>query len=706
MRKFTPPMPSGILCIGIIVCFLICFSQISFAQISSDSLAYSYQDAIENAVSTNDDASFDYDTEFEHLADFIRHPLSINLASATDFEQLHLLSAEQINAIIAHRQKYGRYIALFELQSVLDLVTIHKILPFITVETELDDYFMPIKEWFRKGKNDVFTRWEHRLERAEGYKRTGTEGGYFGDANRIYTRYRYSFGTRLSYGFTFEKDAGEPFGKSVFDFASFHFKINNLRKNLKTIVLGDYSVSLGQGLVHQNGFAMGKSSLVMSVEKNNLPLRQYTSSNEINFQRGMAFQVKLSKNTEGVFFISKRQRDANILRIDSFDTESVVSALQFTGMHRTKTEEADRNAIGLFTVGGSIKKTMKTGSLALNTVFNQFDGRIEPRDEPYNFYAFRGKRLLNVSADYKKTYKNFHAFGETAMSGNGGFATLNGLLIGLDKRLSISILQRYFSLNYQTLQAQPFSESSRPQDEKGIYWGLEYKPNRMWTVSGYADFWQHQWWRFNVDAPSNGHEFLGKVHYRRRNTEGYAQFRVKTKQENKTDRPATEKTNTIVDKTRTQIRLHVNNRLSKNLELRNRLEWSFFEDDKGLKKGFMVWQDVLFNLDKLPFESPKIEAILRGMKFSTRLAFFDTKDYDTAIYGFENDVQYSFTVLPYYYRGTRFYVNASYKFMKNSYLEARFARTRLVNQSSFGSGLDKIEGNQRSDVKVQLRFSF
>ncbi len=686
------------------VCVLIVYCQITYAQISTDSLTYSFQDAIENAVSANDDASFDYDTEFEHLADFIRHPLSINLASATQFEHLRLLSAEQIASIIAHREKYGRYISLLELQSVLDLATIHKMLPFVTVENALDDYFMPLKDWFRKGKSDVFMRWEHRLERAEGYKRADRESGYLGDANRIYTRYRYSFGTRLSYGFTLEKDAGESFGKSLFDFSSFHFKISNVHKLFKTIILGDYSVSLGQGLIHQNGFSIGKSALVMSVEKSSLPLRQYTSSNEFNFLRGAAFQAKIGQNTEGVFFISKRRRDANFL--DTVANELIFSSLQGTGLHRTNTERADQNLLGLFTIGGSVKRTFKTGSISLNTVFNQFDGHLEPRDEPYNIYVFRGKSLLNISTDYKKTYKNFHAFGETAMSHNGGIATLNGLLMGLDKRLSISILQRYFSLKYQTLQAQPFAESSRPQDEKGIYLGIEFKPNRSWTVSSYADFWQHQWWRFRVDAPSHGQEFFGKIQYKRRNTEGYLHMRVKTKQQNRTDRPDSVKTNIVVDKTRTQIRLHFNNRLSKSLELRNRLEWSFFEDDKGIKKGFMIWQDAIISLNNLPFESPKMASILRGLKLTTRLAFFDTKDYDTAIYGFENDVQYSFTVLPYYYRGTRFYLNASYKFMKNSYLEARFARTRLVNQNSFGSGLDKIEGDTRTDVKVQLRFSF
>ena len=692
MPKIRPATPT----ISILIFICQIYSQIAFAQLSLDSLTYSYQDAIENTVSTTDDASFDYDTEFEHLADFIRHPLSINRASAADFEQLRLLSAEQIAAIIAHREKYTLYIALFELQSVLDLATIHKILPFVTVENSLDDYFVPIKEWFKKGKSDMFIRTERRLEKAEGFKRPDTEGGYLGNPNRLYLRYRYAFGKQLSYGFTLEHDAGEPFKKPIFDFASFHFKMLNPFKHLKTIVLGDYSVSLGQGLIHQNGFAIGKSSLVLGIEKNSPPLRQYTSSNEYNFLRGLACQIQMSKNTEGVFFISKRRRDANL--IDTIDKELIVSSLQATGLHRTATEQADHNTLSLFTVGGQLKQKLKTGSIGFNAVFNQFDGVIEPRDEPYNLFVFRGKSLLNLSTDYQKTYQNIHLFGETAASGNGGFATLNGLLIGLDKRLSISILQRFFSLKYQTLQAQPFSESSRPQDEKGLYFGLEYKPNRQWTLSGYADFWQYQWWRFRVDAPSRGQEFLGKMLFHRRNTQGYLQYRVKTKAENKTDRPVSEKTNTVVDKTRTQIRLQFNNRISKNLELRNRLEWAFFQDDKGLKKGFMIWQDVIFSPEK-PF-------LLRGVKVTSRLAFFDTKDYDTAIYGFENDVQYSFTVLPYYYRGTRFYINTSYKFSKTGYLEMRFARTRLVNQNSFGSGFDKIEGHKRTDVKVQLRFSF
>ena len=287
MRQLIPP--------SVIALFSALFLSFQTAFGQTDSLIFTYQDAIENAVSTDENTAFDYDTEFEYLQDYIRKPLNINYARANDFQNLRLLSAEQTASIIQHREKYGRYISLLELQTVLPLATIRKILPFITIDGDYDDFQTRLKEWFKKGKNDVFLRYDRRLEPAKGYQK---EGGFRGDANRLYARYRYAFGNYLSYGMTVEKDAGESFKQSGFDFYSAHFQINNLHKRLKTIVLGDYSVSLGQGLIHENGFALGKSALVLSVEKAVPPLRFYAASNEANFMRGAAATVQIAKNIE------------------------------------------------------------------------------------------------------------------------------------------------------------------------------------------------------------------------------------------------------------------------------------------------------------------------------------------------------------------------------------------------------------------------
>ena len=596
----------------ITLCFLLALLSHNYIYAQPDSISYVFQDAIENAVAANDDNAFDYDTEFESLQDFIRHPININKAVQSDFEQLKLLSNDQISAILKHRNQQGLYFTLYELQSVLDLNTIQRILPFITVDNDLDDYQLPLNQWFKRGKNDVFVRLDRRLEKSKGYKKSengsNTEGSYLGNANKLYTRYRYSFGNKLSYGITLEKDAGERLNPQL-DFVSFHFQINNMYKGLKALCLGDYSVSLGQGLIHENGFSLGKSAMVLSVEKNAPPIKRYSSSNEANFLRGAAAHFDLSslfgekrssasarhENTEGVLFASYRQRDGNIVnRIDaqSVDDTLAISALQTVGLHRTNVEIEDKNAVNLLTFGGRILRTTKRGSIALNTVFNQFDKAIQPRDEPYNRHVFKGKSLLNISTDYKWTYQNVHLFGETALSDNLAYATLNGLLLGLDKRLSFSALHRFFSLKYQALNAQPFSESSKINDENGVYVGLEYKLSKRFTMSAYADFWQHQWWRFRVDAPSNGHEYFIKSAFRFKNTEGYVQVRTKTKQENAT-RADSSKVNQIMDKTKTQIRFHFQNKLSKNLTLRNRLELSAYQDEEK-SNGFVIWQDIIW----------------------------------------------------------------------------------------------------------------
>jgi hypothetical protein len=700
MSELTKPIfPKTIL----LFTFILSFKHHSEGQ--TDSIAFVFQDAIENSVANNDDNAFDYDTQFEHLKDFVRHPLNINKANFEDFENLKLLSSEQIQRIIQYRVKYGLYFTLYELQSILDLDIIHRILPFITVDGDLDDYQLPIKEWFKRGKNDAFIRMERRLEASKGFLKDISEGGFTGDRFKTYMRYRYSFGNRLSYGITLEKDAGEKWRPNL-DFTSFHFKIKNPIKGINTLALGDYAISLGQGLIHENGFNLGKSALVLSIEKNEPLVKQYTSSNESNFMRGVALEYKMPQNTEGGLWLSYRKRDANIITplvTDPSDDSAVVSSLQFVGLHRTRNELEDKNSLSLFTVGNRFLTHIKRGTIALNAVFNHFDKMIDPKPEPYNLHYFRGKSLLNVSTDYKLNYKNVHSFGEFAMSDNLGFALTNGLLVGLDKRFSIAALHRFFSLKYQALNAQPFAESSRVNDENGFYLGMNYAFNKKWALSAYMDVWKYQWLRFRTDAPSQGYELFLKSSFKLKNTEGSLQFRTKLKQES-SSRPDSAKVNSMIDKTKTQLRLYFQYKISNDFIVRNRVEFSFFKDDKK-SRGFVIWQDVSYTFN-LGHSSNSDSRVGYPLSISSRLAFFDTDNYASAIYAYENDLMYNFTVLPYYYRGSRFYFNLSYSPLKNCTTEFRIAQTRLTNQNSFSSGLDEILGNKRTDMKVQVHFTF
>ncbi|MEZ4980879.1 MAG: hypothetical protein R2769_04680 [Saprospiraceae bacterium] len=90
---------------------------------------------------------------------------------------------------------------------------------------------------------------------------------------------------------------------------------------------------------------------------------------------------------------------------------------------------------------------------------------------------------------------------------------------------------------------------------------------------------------------------------------------------------------------------------------------------------------------------------------TTRLAYFATDGYNARIYAYENDVAYAFSIPSYFGTGTRFYANFRYKFRGGLTLEARYAQTFRTEQG-IGSGNDFIDGNTRTDLRLQARWNF
>ena len=76
------------------------------------------------------------------------------------------------------------------------------------------------------------------------------------------------------------------------------------------------------------------------------------------------------------------------------------------------------------------------------------------------------------------------------------------------------------------------------------------------------------------------------------------------------------------------------------------------------------------------------------------------------MYAFENDVLYSWSIPPYFGRGSRFYVMAKWRIYKKIDLWVRYSQWYYTDRNEIGSGLNAIEGNTRTELKVQLRWRF
>jgi hypothetical protein len=94
------------------------------------------------------------------------------------------------------------------------------------------------------------------------------------------------------------------------------------------------------------------------------------------------------------------------------------------------------------------------------------------------------------------------------------------------------------------------------------------------------------------------------------------------------------------------------------------------------------------------------------LSLNARLQFFETDGYNSRLYAYENDVLYSFSIPPFSGKGYRSYLNVNYDITRRLTTWFRIAYSKYPGQTSIGSGNDEIAGDQRTDYRVQVQFTF
>ena len=356
---------------------------------------YLIEQTIENIAENSEDENIDYTTLFDQLNFYYEHPINLNRKEIKfDLEQLMLLDQFQIKSLINHREKYGKFLNIYELQTLNSFSSndIRKILPFIVVNENFDATHLSLLEMINKGKNDLFLRYSRVLNPIIGQTQlsdsswlSSPNSKMLGSADNLYMRYRFKYQNHLSFGITTEKDAGETFlgnpqseklfnlqRPKGFDFYSAHFFLKEVGK-IDVLAIGDYHIQLGQGLTFWSGLAMGKSSNVMSLKRSAIGIKPYASIDENSFLRGGAFSMKFKK-FKLLGFASKKNIDANIIQdTTTQDGSLIVSSFQASGIHSTIGEIEDKDAIEENIIGGEISyknKFMHFGLLGAFTKYN------------------------------------------------------------------------------------------------------------------------------------------------------------------------------------------------------------------------------------------------------------------------------------------------------------------------------------------------
>ena len=673
------------------VCLLMLLVKGTFAQQPEKNIDAIIESLIENRA--NDDEQFIQPEEWiDRLHHLSENPVSVNTATEEELKSIGLLNDFQVHSLIKYRKENGYFESIFELQLVygFNINLIKQIIPFISLEkTRQSPGF---KNAFRHTRHEFVARYQSVIEKQKGYlpANDSLPPKYFGNPSRQYYRYQLKAGNKIKAGVTLEKDPGETlFSGKIYqglDYNSGYIQLNG-KGVLKQLNLVDFHTNWGQGLVLWTGFGMGKSSFVTNTEKVSTGISKYSSSNENRLLRGVSTTLKL-KNWEFAMLFSGKLLDAGI-QADSVETG--VTSFYESGLHNTGLSLEKKDRLKEHLAGLRLSHKREKFRLGVSVAHHQFGQQILKSEKFYKLYDFSGTEYQNIGIDYHYNLGKFIIYGEEAVSSTRGTAFLNGALIKVHPRIMMNVLHRAYSKKYFAHYSNAFSESSKIKNEQGFYIGLDLFPFQKVKLSAYADAYRFPWATFSCSVPSYGNDYFLQAEYLP-NDHLMLKFLMKTESKDVDYSNETTKTDITAISKNTKYRFDFSYVLTEQVELKNRLELSCFSLEKENEQGTMFYQDVRYKPKNLPF------------RVYLRYSLFNTQGYASRIYTYENDVLYTFNIPALFDTGLRYYTMVKWEASKNISLWARFSRTTYRDRETVSSGDNEIQGNKKSEIKLQLRW--
>ena len=705
----------------------------------------------------------------EELSDLHARPLDINHAGWRELARLPTIDALTARRIVDYRQRIRGFARLSEITSVegIDQSTLRSIRPYLTISPP--DHDSPQNAPARAGHperaswsdalRDIDIRisqlWSRRLDVGSGYTRDSSRSHYLGGPVRHATRTTLWLGDRLRAAGVFEKDPGEAWtwnpGDHLygFDHVSGSLQIQGIGP-IDHVVVGDFTVSLGQGVGVWSGFAFGKGrDPTGGVIRDQRGIRPFASTEENRFFRGLATEVNAGNHITVAGFASRRAIDARMEK-DPRTGDWGVASLPSSGLHRTESERNARDALIESVVGGAIEMESRHVDVGIGGLYATTDSPLRSGERPYEAFDTVGHQVgvltgygtwfadrIRVAGEITR-YQHLGITSVTADSPalaadasfsapnspvrpdpapeNGAWGGVIAIAYADERRTEAVLAGRSYGKAFDNRFGAGFSET-QPQNETGLYAGVRLGIAPRWTISGYLDAYRSDWLRYQVYRPTIGREVRLLVEHNPRPwLSQYVQYRSETKEQDAVPPAgavAVGLPRSLALETRWSLRWNAAYQFSDQFTLRSRIEYvrasspstqaepstverghsPFSNSTTDSETGILVSQDI----DWSPH--PKL-------RISGRLAHFDTRSYDARVFAYERDVLYSFRVPALSGRGERSYVLVRWLVGKGFRVEAKYGVTRYADRDTVGSGLDAVEGNRIRELRCQLHWRF
>ena len=642
-------------------------------------------------------------------------------AQTTDrLAQLPFLTRQQIEALVYYVNVHFPVRTLGELMLIreLDYLTRMRLMLFCYAGEPSTEGTYSLRRLWRFAQHELIGRTDIPLYTKDGYQdkpqsviEKSPNKIYRGNSNYHSLRYQVKSMHRITAGFQIEKDAGEDY----FDYISGYAMLNQIGK-VRTLIVGDYKLSFGQGLVINNGMSFGKSAGwgLFSNASVAHGIRKHSSMSESNHFRGAAIDYTLGENSHFTAFLSYQNVDGTLRT----NNHNAISSLKTDGLHRTLLERSKKGIVHELSAGGNYSYYHKGWLLGLTGIITHFSMPLAPKfNTPSSLYRQfypQGTLFSAVGASYSYRRNRWIVQGEYAFSTsngvddhtvqtsnvgssnpNTGIAAVNSMRYRLNSYTFLSALVRYYDARYATIYSKAFGENSRPQNEVGAFVGITAEPWTKVHLEAYIDCFQSPKQRYRASAGAKGIEGQFKMAYNpSERTTWQIRYRLKSKQQDvKVGNDATR----LYYATRHGLRIQWNYRLNEQFLLKTTASGTYCMNPSSPDEmGYLLTQHLRW------------ERQMKGMRGKQRadisLTYFNTDSYASKVYTNEPSLLYTMGMTSLFYQGMKVVALYSTNVSSRLSLTCKLSATKYFNRDTIGTGLEMINASHKEDIQLQLRW--
>lgn len=607
----------------------------------------------------------------EKLHELMEDGVKINSADEQEISRLFFLSAFQVRALADYIKRTGKILSHYEIANIpgFDRETAEMMMPFIRLDNKIV-------------ANENNSKCRSTLLTNISVKPSGYEQDAPGSPWKILARYRFLSG-QISGGVTTEKDSGEKFFSwkpPEVEYISAHLAYSG-SGFFKKIICGDYSARFGLGTNINSSIMSGISVTAPINLPSNDEIKPYTSSDENNFFRGIAAQLQIGKSTISGFY-SMNMIDGKI-KADTGIVPDHCLTLYKTGLHTSFSSLSGKDAVGETSWGFSFSGTY--GNLRAGMLFseNRFSLPMKnPDSGPEHIFEFEGDNNRLLSFYYNAVIKRLHISGEYTFNLINRSAFVQSITARPADRLSVSLIYRVYEPGYTAFHGKgPFCSSSG-DNVSGIAGSVTFEASKYIFISAGCDLRHNKWLKYRCSAPSVSVNEEVRIKYLPPGkTSAELVYNYRRFSQNGQNSPGIISQEIISVHTG---RITLKYSPEENLSLGNRIEYKTLPLSGN--HGILIFQDLNIRLSTIP------------LTILMRYCIFNTDNWNSRIYTYENDLLYGFSIPALSGMGSRSYIMGKLKINLNTELRLKYGMT-------YRHGICDSE-KFSDEIKMQLRMSF